>query len=87
MKEALLHLDNAINVLRGYAVTHAAIISTLEGVQASLMHNIFGVSLAPEQHHITLTYWPTDDWTLGSDEPMPHHVDAIRGVLDRMLTE
>jgi len=49
MKEALLHLDNAIRVLRQSAGAHAAIISTLEGVRARLIHNIFGVSLALEQ--------------------------------------
>jgi hypothetical protein len=73
MKEALLHLDNAINVLGRSAGAHAAIISTLEGVRASLMNNIFGVSLAPEQYHTTVTNSPKRDWTLGPDEPVPHN--------------
>src|SRR5262249_11071781 len=44
MKQVLLHLDNALNVLRQSDGTHAAIISTLEGVHARLMHDIFGLS-------------------------------------------
>jgi hypothetical protein len=74
VKEALLHLDNAITVLSRSAAAHAPIISCLERVvHAILMHDIFGVSLASEQHHIALTNWPKRDWTLGSDEPVPHY--------------
>jgi hypothetical protein len=73
MKEALLHLDNAINVLHRSAGVHAAIISTLEDVHASLMHSFFGASLVPEKHPLTLTNWPKRDWTLGPDEPAPHY--------------
>jgi hypothetical protein len=45
MKEALLHLDNAINVLRRSAGVHAAIISTLEGPRVqSLFGQLVSVS-------------------------------------------
>ena len=79
MKDALLHMDNAIEVLRRSAGS-PAVISVLEDVRASLMHDIFGVTLAP--HHI-LADWPKRDWTLGPDEPMPHHGEARLPILDR----
>jgi hypothetical protein len=50
MKEALLHIDKAINVLRRSSGP-PAVISILESAHANLMHDIFGASLAAD--------WPT----------------------------
>ena len=58
MKEALLHIQNAINVLRRHNAPSGAV-SVLEGVHASLMRDIFPASAR-------------DHWTLGFDEPRPH---------------
>ncbi len=71
MKEALLHIHAAIDVLRRSAGPRA-VLSTLEAAQASLMHDIFGASLAPAQRRM-LAEWPKSDWTLGPDEPLPHY--------------
>lgn len=78
MKDALLHIHNAIDVLRRSAGS-TAVISALEDVRASLMHDIFGVALAP--HHL-LADRPKSDWTLGPDEPMPHHEEARLSIWD-----
>jgi hypothetical protein len=70
MEEALLHIQAAIDVLRRSAGPRA-VLSTLEGAQASPMHDIFGTSLAPAPHRM-LADWLESDWTLGPDEPLPH---------------
>ena len=69
MEEALLHIQAAIDVLRRSAGARP-VISTLEGAQASLMHEVFGASVAPSGHPI-LADWLKGDWTLGPDEPLP----------------
>ena len=71
MEEALLHIQAAIDVLRRSAGPRA-VLSTLEGAQASLMHDIFGASSAPAPDRI-FADWLKSDWTLGPDEPLPHH--------------
>lgn len=71
MEEALLHIQAAIDVLRRSAGPRA-VLSTLEGAQARLMHDVFGASLAPAPDRIFVE-WLQSDWTLGPDEPMPHH--------------
>ena len=63
MKEALLHIDKAINVLRRSSGP-PAVISILDSAHANLMHDIFGASLAAD--------WSRGNWTLGADEPIPH---------------
>ena len=70
MEEALLHIQAAIDVLRR-SVGPRPVISTLEGAQASLMHEVFGASVAPPGHPM-LADWLKTDWTLGPDEPLPH---------------
>jgi hypothetical protein len=70
MDEALLHIQAAIDVLRRSAGPRA-VLSMLEGAQASLMHDIFGASLTPAPDRI-FAYWLESDWTLGPDEPLPH---------------
>ena len=80
MKEALLHINDALNWLRRYAGP-PTIISVLEDAQASLMHDIFGTPLRPRQPHL-LDDRPNSDWTLGPDEPMPHHGEARLPVSD-----
>jgi hypothetical protein len=74
MKEALLHINDAIDQLRR-SDGPPNVLSILEDVQASLMHDIFDASLAPAQHHV-LADWANKDWTLGPEEPMPHHGEA-----------
>ena len=74
MKEALLHINDALNWLRRYAGP-PTIISVLEDAQASLMHDIFGAPSRPTQPHL-LDDRSNRDWTLGPDEPMPHHGEA-----------
>jgi hypothetical protein len=81
MKEALRHIHAAIDRLRRSAGP-PGVISILEDVQASLMHDIFGASLAPVQHHV-LANWVNRDWTLGPDEPMPHHRQAYLSMPNR----
>lgn len=81
MKEALLYIDNAINVLRRSAGP-PNVLSMLEDVHASLMHVIFGAFLAPAQHRV-LANWANRDWTLGPDEPMPHHGEAYLSMSNR----
>ena len=71
MKAALLHIHDAIEELRRSAGPEA-VISILEDAQASLMHDVFGMRLAPNQAH-RADDRPISDWTLGPDEPMPHH--------------
>lgn len=72
MEEALLHIQAAIDVLRRSAGPRA-VLSTLEGAQASLMHDIFGTSLAPARHRMLGDCLESSDWTLGPDEPLLHH--------------
>jgi hypothetical protein len=74
MKDALIHIHDAIEELRRSAGP-VAVISILEDAQASLMHDIFGKRLGLKQHH-RLDDRPISDWTLGPDEPMPHHGEA-----------
>jgi hypothetical protein len=51
MEQALFHIQAAIEVLRRSAGPRP-VISTLEGAQASLMHDIFGASLAPARDYV-----------------------------------
>lgn len=81
MKEALLHIHAAIDRLRRSAGP-PGVISILEDVQVSLMHDIFGASLAPAQHDV-LANGANRDWTLGPDEPMPHHGEAYLSMSNR----
>jgi hypothetical protein len=71
MREALLHIQRAIDVLRRSA-GRPAVVSTLEGVRASLMHDVFGASPATAPYYLSAGRTQSD-WTLGPDEPMPHH--------------
>jgi hypothetical protein len=71
MEEALLHIQVAIDVVRRSAGARA-VLSTLEGAQASLMHDIFGTSLPPAPDRIFGDWLESSDWTLGPDEPLPH---------------
>lgn len=68
MKEALFHIDKAINVLRRSSGP-PAVISILERAHANLMHGIFGASLAADL--------PRSDWTLDANEPMPHYGEEL----------
>jgi hypothetical protein len=56
MKEVLLHINNAIEVLRR-SNGSPGVISLLEGVHANLMRETFRAL--------------SSDWTLGLDEPRP----------------
>jgi hypothetical protein len=71
MEEALLHIQAAIDVLRRSAGPRA-VLSTLEGAQARLMHDVFGASLAPAPDRTLADWLESSDWTLGPDEPLPH---------------
>jgi hypothetical protein len=62
MKEVLLHINEAIELLRR-SNGSPGVIALLEKVHANLMRQIFGglTSLSPL----------SADWTLGDDEPRP----------------
>jgi hypothetical protein len=70
MKQALLHIHDAIEDLRRSAGS-PTMISILEVVRANLMHDVFGVSVPPGRYH-QLADRSDADWTLGPDEPWPH---------------
>ena len=71
MEEALLHIQAAIDVLRRSAGPRA-VLSTLEGAQASLIHDIFGTSLPPAPDRMLADWLESRDWTLSPDQPLPH---------------
>jgi hypothetical protein len=62
MKEVLLHINNAIEVLR-QSNGSPRVIALLEEVHMNFMREIFGA--------LTSSSHLSGDWTLGADEPLP----------------